>query len=81
MGLFKQLFSRASPVCAARTWLSTTSARDFLWADLGELVLPSGGLFVGDPTGGHDYHMRATATTAASRPAGRTTRRAACPAS
>jgi hypothetical protein len=62
VGLFKKLFSRASPVSAARTWLSNASERDFEWADLGELALPSGGIFVGDPTGGHDYHMRATAT-------------------
>lgn len=46
---------------SARDWLEAASERDFVWRDLGELTLPSRAIFVSDPTGGLDYHMRHTA--------------------
>ncbi|WP_104494381.1 hypothetical protein [Paracoccus denitrificans] len=42
----------------ARDWIAQASGRPGAWTDHGLLELPSGMLFVGDPTWGDDYHIR-----------------------
>ena len=56
------LLGAAPPATAddARDWLARAGERSLAWTDHGALTLPSGRLFVGDPTGGGAYHMTAT---------------------
>ena len=48
----------AEPLSPARIWLVESAARPGNWHDHGQLALPSGSIFVGDPTWGDDYHIR-----------------------
>lgn len=41
-----------------RDWIEAKSERAVTWLDFGTLHLPSGELFIGDPSWGDDYHMR-----------------------
>ncbi|MFK7938711.1 MAG: hypothetical protein AB8B82_04985 [Roseovarius sp.] len=43
---------------AARDWIVNAGQRTGTWRDHGRLALPSGRLFVGDPTWGDAYHLR-----------------------
>jgi hypothetical protein len=52
--------AKAQEPHSAQTWLARQSEREesAVWTQLGELTLPSGRIFVGDPTSGHDDHMQ-----------------------
>lgn len=43
---------------AARDWIARTAGQSGAWVKHGTLALPSGTLFVGDPTWGDDTHLR-----------------------
>ena len=70
MRLFTQALSAlvglglsAAPAAAqtfspARQWITDSAARPGDWRELGQLALPSGQIFVGDPTWSDDYHIR-----------------------
>lgn len=42
----------------ARDWILSVSERSASWQFLGTLDLPSGSIFIGDPSRGGDYHLR-----------------------
>lgn len=42
----------------ARDWIIEMSGREGEWIDYGEIIFPSGQIFIGDPSWGGDYHMR-----------------------
>jgi hypothetical protein len=43
---------------AAREWIASAKAQGGKWVDSGTFTLPSGQIFIGDPTWASDYHIR-----------------------
>lgn len=42
----------------AQNWITETSGQPGEWVNFGTMTLPSGVIFIGDPSWGDDYHMR-----------------------
>ncbi len=48
-----------------RSWINTESGHPAAWQNCGTLSLPSGKIFIGDPSWGDDYHLRGASPVAA----------------
>lgn len=75
--MFKQIFAGLFPALlaagtaeadtgAARNWISATTGHAAEWQQIGTLPLPSGAIFVGDPSWGGDHHLRGALAVTAS---------------
>lgn len=43
---------------SGRNWIVSQSGHDATWQNFGTISLPSGKIFIGDPSFGRDYHLR-----------------------
>lgn len=50
---------------AGRNWIHAASEHSAVWQSSGQLELPSGTIFIGDPSWGGDYHLRGTMAVSA----------------
>lgn len=54
-----------APAQTMRDWISAQSGHSATWQSCGSLALPSGTIFIGDPSWGDDYHLRGASPVSA----------------
>ncbi len=57
LGLLPFSAAADTDMSAARQWVQATSGHSASWKHYGEIKLPSGKIFIGDPSWGDEYHL------------------------